>query len=106
MSGKIGTLFRFVSAVACEINLKASFSNMSRFVRHARLTDYRATIKLSMPPGMKGILCIKFDLFKIKNTDLGAAYVKTLLSSLYVCMAKKYNLYFDHSSQLKLLRSL
>ena len=23
--------------------------------------------KLSMPPGMKGILCIKFDLFKIKK---------------------------------------
>ena len=30
--------------------------------------------KLSMPPGMKGILCIKFDLFKIKNTDFWAAY--------------------------------
>ena len=27
-----------------------------------------------MPPGMKGILCIKFDLFKIKNTDFWAAY--------------------------------
>ncbi len=24
--------------------------------------------KLSMPPGIKGILCIKFDLFKIKKT--------------------------------------
>ena len=30
--------------------------------------------KLSMPPGMKGILCIKFDLFKIKNTAFWAAY--------------------------------
>ncbi len=30
--------------------------------------------KLSMPRGMKGILCIKFDLFKIKNTDFWAAY--------------------------------
>ncbi len=27
-----------------------------------------------MPPGMKGILCIKFDLFKIKSTDFWAAY--------------------------------
>ena len=33
--------------------------------------------KLSMPPGMKGILCIKFDLFKIKNTDFWAAYETT-----------------------------
>ena len=33
--------------------------------------------KLSMPPGIKGILCIKFDLFKIKNTAFWAAYGKT-----------------------------
>ena len=34
-----------------------------------------------MPPGIKGILCIKFDLFKIKNTAFWAAYGKT--SELY-----------------------
>ena len=37
-----------------------------------------------MPPGMKGILCIKFDLFKIKNTDFWAAY--DLAGSFKLCI--------------------
>ena len=40
----------------------------------SREIDRLSRDKLSMPPGMKGILCIKFDLFKIKNTDFWAAY--------------------------------
>ncbi len=40
----------------------------------SREIDRLSREKLSMPPGMKGILCIKFDLFKIKNTDFWAAY--------------------------------
>ncbi len=43
----------------------------------SREIDRPSRDKLSMPPGMKGILCIKFDLFKIKNTDFWAAYGKT-----------------------------
>ncbi len=42
----------------------------------SREIDRLSRDKLSMPPGMKGILCIKFDLFKIKNTDFWAAYDK------------------------------
>ena len=41
----------------------------------SREIDRLSRDKLSMPPGMKGILCIKFDLFKIKNTDFWAAMV-------------------------------
>ncbi len=40
----------------------------------SREIDRLSRDKLSMPPGMKGILCIKFDLFKKKNTDFWAAY--------------------------------
>ena len=40
----------------------------------SREIDRVSRDKLSMPPGMKGILCTKFDLFKIKNTDFWAAY--------------------------------
>ncbi len=42
----------------------------------SREIDRLSRDKLSMPPGMKGILCIKFDLFKIKNTDFWAAILK------------------------------
>ncbi len=45
----------------------------------SREIDRLSRDKLSMPPGMKGILCIKFDLFKIKNTDFWAAYGMTSL---------------------------
>ena len=44
----------------------------------SREIDRLSGDKLSMPPGIKGILCIKFDLFKIKNTDFWAAYGLTL----------------------------
>ena len=40
----------------------------------SREIDRLSRDKLTMPPGMKGILCTKFDLFKIKNTDFWAAY--------------------------------
>ncbi len=43
----------------------------------SREIDRLSRDKISMPPGMKGILCIKFDLFKIKNTDFRAAYGST-----------------------------
>ena len=43
----------------------------------SREIDRLSRDKLSMPPGMKGILCITFDLFKIKNTDFWAAYDKS-----------------------------
>ena len=33
---------------------------------------YLSRDKLSMASGMKGISCIKFDFFKVKNTDLWA----------------------------------
>ena len=45
----------------------------------SREIDRLSRDKLSMPPAMKGILCIKFDLFKIKNTDFWAVYGATRL---------------------------
>ena len=39
----------------------------------SREIDRLSRDKLSMPPGMKGILCINFDLFMIKNMDFWAA---------------------------------
>ncbi len=61
-------------------NLSRDSRSISRDVSVIYYTDTSREIdrlsrdKLSMPPGMKGILCIKFDLFKIKNTDFWAAY--------------------------------
>ena len=40
----------------------------------SREIDRLSRDKLSIPPGMEGILCIKFHLFRIKNTDFWAAY--------------------------------
>ena len=42
----------------------------------SREIDRLSRDKLSMPPVMKGILCIKFDLSKIKNTDFWATMRK------------------------------
>ncbi len=53
-------------------NLSRDSRSISRDT--SREIDRLSRDKLSMPPGMKGILCIKFDLFKIKNTDFWAAY--------------------------------
>ncbi len=50
------------------------FSQPCNILYISREIDRLSRDKLSMPPGMKGILCIKFDLFKIKNTDFWAAY--------------------------------
>ena len=58
-------------------NLSRDSRSISRDVYYtdtSREIDRLSRDKLSMPPGMKGILCIKFDLFKIKNTDFWAAY--------------------------------
>ncbi len=58
-------------------NLSRDSRSISRDVSDtdtSREIDRLSRDKLSMPPGMKGILCIKFDLFKIKNTDFWAAY--------------------------------
>ena len=45
----------------------------------SREIDRLSRDKVSMPPSMKGILCIKFGLVKIKNTDFWAAYGETSL---------------------------
>ncbi len=71
--------------------IPGGIDNLSRDSRSSRVTyqytdtsreiDRLSRDKLSMPPGMKGILCIKFDLFKIKNTDFWAAYAILCLFS-------------------------
>ena len=48
--------------------IPGGIDNLSRDYASVTRDDRLSRDKLSMPPGIKGILCIKFDLFKIKNT--------------------------------------
>ncbi len=54
----------------------------------SREIDRLSRDKLSMPPSMKGILWIKFDLFKIKNTDFWADYDMTSLIHTVIYILK------------------
>ena len=51
---------------------------------------------------MKGILCIKFDLFKIKNTDFWAAYDNStsLNSSIVIACATSSNANYSGSTHI------